>query len=63
MSNDCDFVLCFAGQCGFDWFAFLEQDMVVLEEGGRDEIPSGAAIDENVGGDGVQVCCEGNGWM
>jgi hypothetical protein len=58
MSNDRDFVLGFAGQCCFDWGAFLERDMVVLEEGGRDEIPGGAAIDENVGGDVVQVCCE-----
>jgi len=63
MSKDRDFVLGFAGQCCFDWGAFLERDMVVLEEGGRDEIPGGAAIDENVGGDVVQVCCEGNGWM
>jgi hypothetical protein len=63
MSNDRDFVLGFAGQCCFDWGAFLERDMVVLEESGRDEIPGGAAIDENVGGDVVQVCCEGNGWM
>jgi hypothetical protein len=58
MSNDRDFVLGFAGQCCFDWGAFLERDMVVLEESGRDEIPGGAAIDENVGGDVVQVCCE-----
>ena len=63
MSNDCDFVLGFAGQCCFDWCALLERNVVVLEEGGRYEISGCAAIDENIGGDVVEPCCEGDGWL
>ena len=63
MSNDCDFVLGFAGQCCFDWCAFLERNVVVLEEGGRDKISGCAAIDENFGGDVVEPCREGDGWL
>jgi hypothetical protein len=33
VSNDGDFVLGFTGQCCFDWCAFLERNVVVLEEG------------------------------
>jgi hypothetical protein len=63
MSGDCDFVLGFAGECCLDWCAFLERDVVVLEEGGRYEISGCTAIDENFGGDVVELCREGDGWL